>query len=162
MHQVRNRGAGRDPLRSQSSKLYIYVLKKRRKSSNANSTHLNKKAPHWDSPPPPPAAPSGTRDRAGQEDGWDRPHFTWHSRGSVVGLAQESGPRSDSAPWSQVRNSPATGREATHDGHSGTPNSSKYQRGEEKNQQRARRILQSPMYSAPGPGQSSLWWGQVA
>lgn len=150
-----------EPLRSLSNKLYIYVFKKRRKSSNANSTHLNKKAPRWASPPSS-CCPLGTGDRAGQEDGWDRPYVTWHSRGSVVGLAQESGPRLDSAPWSQVRNSPATGREATRDGHSGTPNSSKYQRGEKKNQQRARQILQSPIYSAPDPGQSSLWWGKVA
>ena len=119
VHQARNPKTGRGkkkkktkPLRSLSNELYIYVfffLKK--KSSNANSTHLNKKAPPWASPALLLLAGAlGAPGRGRRLDGTvPTCSVVWHTRGSVGGLAQESGPRSDSAPRSRVRNSPATG-----------------------------------------------------
>lgn len=62
-----------------------------------------------------------------------------------------------------MRNCPATGgatagRSDGHCGTAGTPNSSKYQRGEEKNQQRGCQILWSPIYTALDPDKSSFLW----
>lgn len=56
-----------------TSSIYICIYK----SSNANSTHLNKKAPRWAFPPPPAGrglAGSGDSPGQGQGHGRDRPH----------------------------------------------------------------------------------------
>lgn len=49
-------------------------------------------------------------------------------------------------------------RQEWHRSTPGTPNSSKYQRGEEKNQQQGGQILWSPIYTAPDPDKSSFLW----
>lgn len=148
------------------------------KSSNANSTHLKKESSTLGFPPSSCwLGPCGQQVQASAAHGhWGHPRAGaggWMDHPHVlrclaqprlgVGLAQQSGPRLDLVPWPQVRNCPATGgatagRSDWHRGSAGTPNSSKYQRGEEKNQQRGCQILRSPIYTAPDPDKSSFLW----
>lgn len=94
------------------------------KSSNANSTHLIKESSTLGFPPSSCwLGPCGQQVQVSAAQGhWGHPRAGaggWMDHPHVlrclaqprlgVGLAQESGPRLDLAPWPQVRNCPATG-----------------------------------------------------